>query len=395
MNRLRGFGIKGLFQKRLGKADDHNKKEDTLTEESRQLPKPAAWNRPQIQKVEQIKTLLPAYGKSLEKRSTELDEVTRKLNSVGEGAQLPPAKLKKQREKVDELATGMTVGLLEFCKDPLEVDLKDALSGIDFKAADWEQALRGRLRAQMEHGGCPTDVASRTTGWVFEQILATGAVCMAAQEETDDKVFGQYVKLAAGAVGESSKQLQSEGYIDQLLSPPTAPEVDKKQLQIQAFLGRLEEIQQPKKMDGEKQVRRQEISSLSQSSRYEVSTHKNKFVSGNEDTSVSGPSEQKLERKSEPKSERKSEHDGDSSKSEIAESPRKKNDLKQEVSGRSEIARHEVSTHKNKSALSDEDTSVSAPHEQKLERKSQRKSEQDGDSAKSKVDEANSETSTQ
>lgn len=314
MNRLRGFGWKGLFQERgarVGKADDHQKKEGKLAQESMQPPRPAAWTKQQDQKVRQIKDELLTFGRDLEKRSTKMTGIDNKVNMPDDPSALPAKKLKDQRAKVEALATGMTVDLLNFCKDSLDIDLKGALTGIDFKAADWEQTLRTEFKTRMEQGGCPSDVAARTADWVFEQVLATGTVCMAAQEQTNNKVFGEYVKLAAGTVKQASEQLQSDGWIDQLLSPPKV-EVNDKRLKIEAFMGKLEEIQQPKKKKGKKDDLKQEISSRSEISRHEVSTHKNKSALNPEDTSAIEPPENKPERKSE--------QDGDSSRSEVDES---------------------------------------------------------------------------
>ncbi len=319
MNRLRGMGsaIKGIFHREAGKADVQEKKEDTLTEESRRPPRQAPRSQLQVQQIELTRSGLDTFGSNLENRRATMNKVATKvksaLNEADPSESSAPANLTKQRGKVVQLATGMVEDLDAFCTSPLNIALSSALSGIDFKAADWEQTLKTDFKTQLEQGGYPSDASARMADWVFDQILTTGSVCMAALETQDDHVFGEYVKLAAGTVDEASGCFQQEGYIANLLSVPKDNWTAGKDELVKAFCKQVEKIRERNK-EGDGSSRQTEISSSSASHHSKLYVKKKKTdLSSGDKPAIGTPkvtSGLKLEL----------ETDGDSSKSEEKES---------------------------------------------------------------------------
>ncbi len=317
MDRLRGMGsaIKGIFHREAGKPDVQQKKEDTLTEESRQPPMQAPRSQLQVQQIELTRSELDTFGSNLEKHRTTMNKVATKVkNELDPSGSSAPADLTKQRGKVDQLATGMVEDLDAFCKSPLNIALSSALSGIDFKAADWERTLKTGFKAQLEQGGYPSDATARMADWVFDQILTTGSVCMAALETQDDRVFGEYVKLAAGTVDDASRCFQREDYIANLLSVPKDNWTAGNDELVKAFVRQVEKIRE-RNREGDKKVRKTEISSFSESPHTEEAVKKKKTELSSGDGSEIRPPEVKSVLKL------KLETDGDSSKSEENESP--------------------------------------------------------------------------
>lgn len=314
MDRLRGMGsaIKGIFRREAGKVDVQEKKEDTLTGESRRLPRQAPRSELQVQQIELTRSGLETFGSNLEIRRTTMNKVAMKVKSALHEADpsesSAPADLAKQRRKVDQLATSMVEALDTFCKSPLNIALSSALSGIDFKAADWEQTLKSDLKAQLEQGGYPSDASARMADWVFAQILAAGPVCMAALETQDDRVFGEYVKLAAGTVDEASRSFQREDYIANLLSAPKNSWTAGNDELVKAFFQQVQKIQE-RNREADDSSRQTEISSPAKSLHTKEAVKKKKTELSSGDGSEIRPTELKSVLKLKP------ETDGDSSKS--------------------------------------------------------------------------------
>lgn len=181
------------------------------------------------QELKTVKTCLGAYADQLKDNQEKLSSIADDLASK--------KKSKTSRHELDQLADDMVGDVDTFCEQKLKFNLTDVLSQVDFKDANWEQYLLAGLKARLKPNFPET--SQHMASWLLNQILATGAVCLGALEEGDDRVFGEYVKLAHGSVQEQWEHVQDGAQIDKLINGWTDSSTHRGASMMKAFFDRL------------------------------------------------------------------------------------------------------------------------------------------------------------
>mgnify|MGYP006188971945 FL=1 len=254
-----GGAVAGFFR---GGADNTapnppKQPETDLAEGARKLPKtrssksnqkvsrtPSQLGQAPDPALKTLKTDLGQYANDLTANDQQLAMVAQGLLSGP-----APKGLAAARSQVDQLADGMVEDLDTFCSSKLGIDLSQALSKINFQGAHWEHDLKLGLKNSLGSTGFPPDTSERMAGWLLDQMVATGSVCMAALEEGDDRVFGEYVKLATGAVHEQLGLIQDAGHIDALVQTWSRPSSHDRLNRVQAFKSRLDPAPQRRQQE--------------------------------------------------------------------------------------------------------------------------------------------------
>lgn len=249
-----GGTVAGFFRGRADNTAPNPPKqpETDLAEGARKLPKTGSPKSNQKvssvqplfglasdQELKTVKTCLGAYADQLKDNHEKLSSIADDLASK--------KKSKTSRHELDQLADDMVGDVDTFCEQKLKFNLTDVLSQVDFKDANWEQYLLAGLKARLKPSF--PDTSQHMASWLLNQILATGAVCLGALEEGDDRVFGEYVKLASGAVHEQLGLIQDAGHIDALVQTWSRPSSHDRLNRVQAFKSRLDPAPQRRQQE--------------------------------------------------------------------------------------------------------------------------------------------------
>lgn len=247
-----GGAVAGFFRGRADNTAPNPPKqpETDLAEGARKLPKtgspksnqkvsrtPSQLGQTPDPALKTLKTDLGQYANDLTANDQQLAMVAQGLLSGP-----APKGLAAARSQVDQLADDMVEDLDTLCRRKLGIDLGQALSKINFQGAHWEHDLKLGLKNSLGSTGFPPDTSERMAGWVLDQMVATGSVCMAALEEGDDRVFGEYVKLATGAVHEQLGLIQDKTFVDTLVRRPADPHPLDRRVLVKAFAEKAQQL---------------------------------------------------------------------------------------------------------------------------------------------------------
>lgn len=250
-----GGAVAGFFRGRADNTAPNPPKqpETDLAEGARKLPKTGSPKSNQKvssvqplfglasdQELKTVKTCLGAYADQLKDYQEKLSSIADDLASK--------KKSKTSRHELDQLADDMVGDVDTFCEQKLKFNLTDVLSQVDFKDANWEQYLLAGLKARLKPNFPET--SQHMASWLLNQILATGAVCLGALEEGDDRVFGEYLKLAHGSVQEQWEQVQDGAQIDKLINGWTDSSTHRGTSMMKAFFDRLSAMHADESISG-------------------------------------------------------------------------------------------------------------------------------------------------
>lgn len=167
-----------------------------------------------LHRATEIKTALTDYADALDATSDQLARAQAQLSK-------DPPNFKQAKLDVEAMATDMLSNDLRNLQEGLGLDRK-ALHGWLISAdrtneADPVASLKTFLTTQLQTAGHSAPQSAAMAGWLFDQIMVAGSVCLTAQT-ADHNTFKTYLNASVTHIRQAWHVVRDEAAVDRLMS---------------------------------------------------------------------------------------------------------------------------------------------------------------------------------